>query len=79
MEKINGTIIEGKVYESIEQDIQLCCECDLYEQCNHPKLYDSGLHSALLCLCQYMGKDNIFRHSPELTERLNNPDLLNGK
>ncbi|WP_336536881.1 hypothetical protein [Bacteroides acidifaciens] len=72
MEKINGIVYHGKFYESVEQDIRNKAECDLYEQCNHPKSYDSGLHSALLCLCQYIGKDNIFRHSPELTERLNN-------
>lgn len=69
MEKINGIVIDGRFYEAEEQDLQFCNECDLNEQCNHPKSYDSGLHSGLLCLCQYIGKENIFRYSPELTKR----------
>lgn len=68
MEEINGIIISGKVYKAEEQDIQVCCECDLYHQC----MSFSGvkLHDSLLLLCQAFGKENIFRYSPELTEKL---------
>lgn len=68
MEKINGIIIEGKVYKAEEQDIRICCECDLYSQCM--SFSDCRLHDSLLSLCLACGKENIFRFSPELTDKL---------
>lgn len=70
MEKINGIIIEGKVYRAVPGE---CRDCDLQKQCERKDLFND--------LCSYFEeyKIGIFRYSPSLTERLNNPDLLNGK
>ena len=67
MEKINGIIISGKVYKAVKGD---CKDCDLYEQCKEDALFNN--------LCNYFEgyeicKAKIFRYSPSLTERLNNP------
>lgn len=67
MEKINGIIIEGKVYKAVRGE---CKDCDLQEQCADKDLFND--------LCNYfeeykIGNVRIFRYSPELTERLNNP------
>ncbi len=69
MEKINGICINGKFYKAEEQDLQICCECDLYDQC----MSFSGvkLHDSLLLLCQACGDENIFRYSQELTDKIN--------
>lgn len=69
MEKINGIIIAGKVYTAEEQYIQICCECDLYNQCM--SFSGDKLHDSLLSLCLACGKENIFRYSPELTDKIN--------
>lgn len=69
MKKINGIIIAGKIYKAEEQDIQICCECDLYDQCM--SFDDNKLHDSLLLLCQACGKENIFRYSQELTDKIN--------
>lgn len=73
MEKINGIIISGKVYGAVRGE---CKDCDLQEQCKDSNLFND--------LCNYfeeykIGNAHIFRYSPSLTERLNNPDLLKGK
>lgn len=73
MEKINGICIDGKFYKAVRGE---CKVCDLQEQCADKDLFND--------LCNYfeeykIGNAHIFRHSPELTERLNNTDLLNGK
>lgn len=73
MEKINGIIIEGKVYIPVECDKDSPCdECDLSEKCSKlsPNVDDA--------CCELIDRFHIFRYSPSLTERLNNPDLLNG-
>lgn len=71
MEKINGIIIDGKIYEAVEykaHEHSGCRNCCFYIQhgCSAPKL-----------LCRVFEADTtnkyIFRYSPELTERLNNP------
>ncbi len=64
MEKINGIIISGKVYKAVRGE---CKGCDLQEQCKDNDLFNN--------LCNYFEGYNIknahiFRHSPELTERL---------
>lgn len=65
--EINGIVLNGKFYKAEEQDMQLCAECDLYIECCGGV---SDLHGFLLLACQYFGKENIFRFSPELTEKL---------
>lgn len=77
MEKINGIILNGKIYEAIKfkaHEHSGCHDCCFYIEhgCSAPKL-----------LCRVFEGDTtnkyIFRYSPSLTERLNTPDLLNGK
>jgi hypothetical protein len=63
MEKINGIVIDGKFYEAVKDGI--CKECafdkgPLSHYCPH-----------LVGLCEEY--NCIFRYSPSLTERLNNP------
>lgn len=59
MEKINGIIIAGKVYEmEFERNIGSCEECDLHEM--------------YCCLEDYCRNHYcIFRYSQELTDMLN--------
>lgn len=71
MEKINGIIINGKIYEAVKfkaHEHSGCRNCCFYIEhgCSAPKL---------LCRVFEGGTTNnyIFRYSPELTERLNNP------
>lgn len=62
MEKINGIILEGKVYVAAKDDKQSCLKCDLIEddgKCAHHRF------------CIRLGADNIFRYSPELTDKIN--------
>lgn len=74
MEKINGIIKDGKVYEAVEIDEVTPCEyCDFWEECSN-----SASNIEPIC-SEFIGDSCIFRYSPSLTERLNNPDLLNGK
>lgn len=61
MEKINGIIIDGKAYEAKETDGQSCLKCDLIEE-------DGGCHCRDYCF--NLGRCNIFRYSPELTDKL---------
>lgn len=68
MEKINGIIKDGKVYEVVEIDEVTPCEyCDLWEECSN-----SASTIEHIC-CEFIGDSYIFRYSPDLTERLNNP------
>ncbi len=75
MEKINGIVLFGKFYEIVEGNE--CKDCAFYDQCQEcPTATESG--------CDFFSgyvrfANRIFRYSPSLTERLNNPDLLNGK
>lgn len=64
MEKVNGIIISGKVYKAVRGE---CKDCDLQEQCKDNDFFNN--------LCNYfegyqIKYPRIFRHSPELTERL---------
>ncbi len=60
MEKINGIVLSGKVYIPEHIFGQDCDECALdRENCR--------------AICTGFGVDAIFRYSPSLTERLNNP------
>lgn len=77
MEKINGIIISGKVYELVPtREDQRCADsCALNELCS-TKLARRGHQPCLI----YDTPDNThkywehhFRYSPSLTERLNNP------
>lgn len=69
MEKINGIIINGKIYEAVKfkaHEHSGCRNCCFYIEhgCSAPKL---------LCRVFEGGTTNkyIFRYSPELTERIN--------
>ena len=63
MEKINGIIKDGKVYVALQdgKDCFSCQGCDLYSE-------GGCIYSSL---CFYLGRCNIFRYSPELTEKIN--------
>lgn len=62
MEKINGIIIDGKVFISEHKFGQDCDGC--------------ALGSAnCRAICTGFGVDTIFRYSPSLTKRLNNPKM----
>lgn len=63
MEKINGIIKDGKVYVALQdgKDCFSCQGCGLYSE-------GGCIYSSL---CFYLGRCNIFRYSPELTEKLN--------
>lgn len=65
MEKINGIIVNGKIYEAVECNKKSPCDiCDLQRECS---LSDYNVEF----LCSYViGDDNIFRYSPELTDKL---------
>ena len=64
MEKINGIIKDGKIYVATETDETSCLMCDLIEE-------DGGCPCRDYCFS--LGRNNIFRFSPSLTKRLNNP------
>ena len=68
MEKINGIIKDGRVYELSEGG---CFKCEFFTN-----RFDDACPVKELCtIMPYPeeGKDNCFRYSPYLTERLNNP------
>lgn len=64
MEKINGIIKDGRVYVASQdgRDCYSCNGCDLYSLYGDCVYFD---------LCFQLGRLNIFRYSPELTEKLN--------
>lgn len=69
MEKINGIIIEGRIYTPAYDFNELCSKCSLGEP-PHPKCANAP--------CTAFGGDKYgrgvyLRYSAELTERLNNP------
>ena len=68
---MNGLIIDGKVYAAVEQDMQFCCECDLYDKCSSFGAESEKYHGMLLAACLTFGKENIFCYSPTLTDKLN--------
>lgn len=68
---MNGLIIDGKVYVAVEQDMQFCCECDLYDKCCSFGAESEKYHGMLLAACLTFGKENIFCYSPTLTDKLN--------
>ena len=68
---MNGLIIDGKVYEAVAQDMQFCCECDLYDKCCSWGEDHEKYHGMLLASCLAFGKENIFRYSQSLTDKLN--------
>lgn len=62
MEKINGICIDGKFYEAVPPFNGECCVgCELANK------------NGCEVLCVAFDDDVIFRYSPSLTERLNNP------
>lgn len=62
MKRINGIIADGKIYAAEETDEHSCLKCDLIEE-------DSKCAHSRFCI--RLGADNIFRYSPELTDKLN--------
>ena len=63
MEKINGIIYDGKIYESVKGK---CENCDLDYYCNLFTVANS------VSPCVAFGDETkIFRFSPKLTDRLN--------
>lgn len=62
MKKINGIIADGKIYAAEETDEHSCLKCDLIEE-------DGGCPCRDYCF--NLGRNNIFRYSPELTDKLN--------
>lgn len=65
--KINGIIIEGKVYEAVECDeiLNHCDICDLYRECSDGK-------EIFPCPWAITEGRSYFRYSQSLTDKLNN-------
>lgn len=66
MEKINGICIGGKMYEAKPATVieeKACWGCELAGFCKSMFMSPP---------CRIFKEPHIFRHSPELTERLNN-------
>lgn len=75
MEKINGIVYHGKFYRALPLHIS-----DLFEEMTNGRLrYTKVTYRVEDGKLVEDVKRYIFRYSPSLTERLNNPDLLNGK
>lgn len=68
MEKINGIIIDGKVYEAVPKGSYHCSDCDLYKQC---KRYSHVLTDACTNLMFVFEENIIFRYSQPLTDKIN--------
>lgn len=67
MEKINGIIVSGKVYEVANSGkTSPCMQCALLDECEE---LESEHHAVDFCM-KFLGGDH-FRYSPELTEKLN--------
>lgn len=70
MEKINGIVIAGRFYEAVLTDkFDSCDGCALRET-------PSGCYNAPCHLFKHDKRgdaEHVFRYSPSLTERLNNP------
>lgn len=75
MENINGIVYHGKFYRALPMHI-----ADIFEE-----QVNGVLRYTQISIRMVDGKlvEDVrryrFRYSPSLTERLNNPDLLNGK
>lgn len=66
MEKINGVIIKGKVYEVVECIEESPCDfCDLQKEC-----FLGDYNVEILC-SSIIGYDTTFRYSQELTDKIN--------
>lgn len=68
MEKLNGIIVNGRVYEIRDRKGWNCspCSCDLYGYCIKQ---DNIFNNNAPCL---LSQDTIgFRYSPELTDKIN--------
>ena len=63
MEKLNGIIIDGKVYETVEVERAVCDHCDLKDKCNQSSAFE-------YCI-EILGAREIFRYSQSLTDKLN--------
>lgn len=75
MEKINGIIISGKVYEAVRYDgISPCMDCRFFHECCR---LEESYKTTQFC-GDFLGGCN-FRYSPSLTERLNNPKTKNNE
>ena len=64
MKGINGIIISGKVYETVDSGADIPCQiCELRRKCNNHRLWDA---------CRdVFGVDSFFRFSQTLTDKLN--------
>ncbi len=65
MEKIQGIIIGRQVYKVVKSDVPNldCSICDLFEKC-------CWIMGATDVCIEAIGLGNIFRHSPELTDKI---------
>lgn len=62
MEKINGIILDGKIYIATEDSKDYCLGCDI--------VADENMNCPCMDYCRSIGYCNVFRYSPGLTERL---------
>lgn len=63
MDTLNAVVIDGRVYVAGKGEENSCRGYDLEDGHNRCIAAD---------LCLNLGRDNIFRHSPKLTRKLNN-------
>lgn len=63
--EINGIIIDGKVYQAVDKGSRHCFDCDLYDKCN-------VLFADVCNMFSAGEKAKLFRHSQQLTDKLNN-------
>lgn len=69
MEKINGICMDGKFYEAILPETDSCKGCAFQEE----EFGCVKAHCHSFKPSNFGDAKHIFRYSPELTERLNNP------
>ena len=62
MEKLNAIVVDGKVYELSSGD---CFKCSLVRKC------ENGAEFCISFPCPDPEKDNCFRYSQSLTDKLN--------
>ena len=58
---MNGIIIDGKVYESVAGEKHSCLRCDMIDDRGSCDFRD---------FCYELGRNNIFRFSQTLTDKL---------
>lgn len=62
MNGLYGIIVDGKVYEALSTENYSCLDCDLIKNMGECGCLDLGFE---------LGRNNIFRYSQELTDKLN--------